>query len=372
MPVPRRRVAATALVIAAAMFVGMSGYTVERGDTLSDIATKHGTTVRELVEANGIRNANRIYVGQHLTIPGTSQASSGEPVTYVVQSGDTLASIASKLKTTVSSLVASNSIANANRIYVGQTLAIPSGSSGGAGDASYYTVVAGDTLASIAARLNTTVAAIAAANGITNTNVVYVGTRLVIGEVVSPEAAPGSVGTGSRYTVVAGDTLSSIGARYGLSAAQLASANNMGDPNRIRIGQVLEVPGSVGFMCPVPGGSFFNDWGFPRAGSRFHEGTDLFAARGTPVVAPVDGYVHQIVGTIGGIQFRLDGDDGHRYVGTHMDAFGAAGQVRAGDVIGYVGDSGNALGSRPHLHFEIILNRSQNTNPYPYLAAACR
>lgn len=98
----------------------------------------------------------------------------------------------------------------------------------------------------------------------------------------------------------------------------------------------------------------------------------MFAPRGTPVLAPVSGFVHQIEGTIGGIQFRLEGDNGNRYIGTHMDSFGKSGKVVAGEVIGYVGDSGNAKGSNPHLHFEIALNRTETVNPYPYLVPACK
>ena len=80
----------------------------------------------------------------------------------------------------------------------------------------------------------------------------------------------------------------------------------------------------------------------------------------------------QKIGTIGGLQFRLDGDDGHVYFGTHLDEFGADGRVNAGEVLGTVGDSGNARGSSPHLHFEIYPNGVEPVNPYPTLVAACR
>jgi murein DD-endopeptidase MepM/ murein hydrolase activator NlpD len=81
--------------------------------------------------------------------------------------------------------------------------------------------------------------------------------------------------------------------------------------------------------------------------------------------------VRQVVGTIGGYQFNLQGDDGVLYIGSHMDRFGASGRVHAGEIIGYVGDSGNAEGSRPHLHFEVHPDGGAAVNPYPALAKAC-
>ncbi len=64
-------------------------------------------------------------------------------------------------------------------------------------------------------------------------------------------------------------------------------------------------------------------------------------------------------------------NDGATYIGSHMDSFGAAGFVAAGTPIGTVGDSGNAIGSRPHVHFEIHPDDGPAVNPYPYLEDAC-
>ena len=76
-------------------------------------------------------------------------------------------------------------------------------------------------------------------------------------------------------------------------------------------------------------------------------------------------------GSIGGRQFRLLADDGTVYLGSHMDAFGTSGRVSAGDTVGYVGNSGNAAGSRTHLHFEVHPDDGAAMNPYPLLRAAC-
>ncbi|MBB1086357.1 LysM peptidoglycan-binding domain-containing protein [Limosilactobacillus fastidiosus] len=94
-------------------------YYVQAGDTLSGIANKFGTTVNALVSANGISNPNVIYVGQKIVVSGNGSSQSG---TYVVKTGDTLSGIASAHGTTWQELATKNHIANPNMIFVGQTI----------------------------------------------------------------------------------------------------------------------------------------------------------------------------------------------------------------------------------------------------------
>lgn len=133
-----------------------------------------------------------------------------------------------------------------------------------------------------------------------------------------------------------------------------------------------------GFVCPVAGPTGFTDtWGAPRSGGRRHQGVDMFAVTATPVVAPVAGEVNHYNDSLGGLSFRLFGDDGNFYYGTHLSAYGAfSGHVPAGAVVGYVGSSGNARGAGAHLHFEIHPGRGPGdspspVNPTPVVAAAC-
>jgi peptidoglycan LD-endopeptidase LytH len=127
------------------------------------------------------------------------------------------------------------------------------------------------------------------------------------------------------------------------------------------------------WMCPVQGPrAFTNDWGQPRSGGRRHQGTDILAPRGTPIVANVSGSVSPHNSGLGGISYYLRGDDGNTYFGTHLDSLsGVSGKVAQGTVIGRVGNTGNARGGPTHLHFEIHPGGGGPTNPYPTLARYC-
>lgn len=101
-------------------------YTVQSGDTLSSIANKFGTTYQAIADNNGISNPNLIYAGQVLTISGVhiSQPSPAQEVWYTVESGDTLSGIAVKFGTTIDNIVTNNNISNPNLIYTGQKFRI--------------------------------------------------------------------------------------------------------------------------------------------------------------------------------------------------------------------------------------------------------
>jgi murein DD-endopeptidase MepM/ murein hydrolase activator NlpD len=126
-------------------------------------------------------------------------------------------------------------------------------------------------------------------------------------------------------------------------------------------------------ICPVQGGSAYgNTWGAPRSGGRRHQGVDMLAPTGTPLQAVISGFVDHRSNALGGITMVLSGDNGNRYYYAHLVGYeGLPGRVEQGQVIGYIGDTGNATGT-PHLHFEIRPGHGVPVNPYPSVrAAAC-
>jgi len=129
-----------------------------------------------------------------------------------------------------------------------------------------------------------------------------------------------------------------------------------------------------GFVCPVPGSRFINDWGFPRSGGRTHKGTDMFAARGTPVIAVGAGSLSLKTNSLGGIVAYLRTGSAMYYY-AHLDGYApgisSGSQVSAGTTIGYVGNTGNAIGASPHLHFQIHPGGGSPVNPFPTLRASC-
>jgi murein DD-endopeptidase MepM/ murein hydrolase activator NlpD len=131
-------------------------------------------------------------------------------------------------------------------------------------------------------------------------------------------------------------------------------------------------------LCPIQAPvTFFNDWGQPRSNWRVHEGTDVFAERGTPNVAIADGVAIRRQGGLGGNAIRLETNDGHSYYYAHFErferGFNANGRrrVKQGDVIGYTGNTGNAAGGPVHTHFEVHPGKGAPINPYPFLKDMC-
>lgn len=159
------------------------------------------------------------------------------------------------------------------------------------------------------------------------------------------------------------------------AAAQAAQSSSSGSSGNVSSDPVGTVIGSGSWVCPVQGPhSFTNDWGTPRSGGRFHKGNDIFSPRGTPVVAPVAGSVFFQADPLGGNAAYVNGNDGNTYYMAHLNDYVGGGRaVQAGEIVGHVGNTGNASDAPPHVHFEIRPGgpNGAQINPYFTLSAHC-
>jgi LysM repeat protein len=166
-------------------------YTVREGDSISEIALRSGVSARSIVVANGLTDPNRVIAGRTLTIPDATSPAATSTGTYTVRSGDTVSHIAVRTGVPAAAIVEANGLVDPDRLAVGRTLTIPGGGAaasapstgGGAPAATGYTVQAGDTLSEIATRLGVSADALAEVNGIEDAR------RVVIGRVLTVPAA---------------------------------------------------------------------------------------------------------------------------------------------------------------------------------------
>ncbi len=129
------------------------------------------------------------------------------------------------------------------------------------------------------------------------------------------------------------------------------------------------------YVFPVVGGArYSDDFGGPRAETGFHQGIDLFSANGTPLVAVHDGTLFRVGwNRIGGWRLWLDDGQGNYFYYAHLSAYSDLAQdgakVKAGDVIAYMGDTGDAKGTPFHLHFEMHADGGWAVPPIAYVSA---
>ena len=120
--------------------------------------------------------------------------------------------------------------------------------------------------------------------------------------------------------------------------------------------------------------SYVDSWGAPRSGGRSHQGTDVMAPHGARVLAIVNGVVsRESSSTNGGIQLYLQGDNGIEYFYAHLSGYAVSTgtRVRAGQLVAYNGQTGNARFTAPHVHFEVHPGGGAPVNPYPYVKRVC-
>lgn len=154
------------------------------------------------------------------------------------------------------------------------------------------------------------------------------------------------------------------------AAATRASRSSRGAPST-----AAPAPVTGGVACPVgTPRTYIDSWGAARSGGRSHKGTDILAPRGTVAPAYESGVISRLSSnSLGGISLYLRGDSGNVYYYTHLSGYAGVSEgqrVQAGQVIAYVGSTGNAGGTN-HLHFEVRPGGGGNVNPYPYVRRAC-
>ena len=225
--------------------------TVRPGDTLSEIATRYQVSLRALMRLNGLANADNLFIGQTLKLPGSASGTvTAGASRHTVRSGETLSTIAARYRVRQQDLIALNGLSNANNLYIGQTLKLPGSSSGTVrAGASRHTVRSGETLSTIASRYRVRQQDLMALNGLANANHVERGQTLKLpqGAVVpKPKAAakrkPVAIKANpnaTSHTVARGQTLSQIAGAYQIPVATLIKINGINNPNKLLVGSKL-------------------------------------------------------------------------------------------------------------------------------------
>lgn len=223
-------------------------YRVRSGDTLSGIARRWRITMKSIVTANRLRS-DRLRVGQRLvlTVPNvprqaiasTQRSESSQHVIHRVRSGETLSTIASRYGVSIAQLKMTNRI-RTNLIRPGQRLRIPFSGVDAVSDTKIYTVKAGDTLSTIASRYGVSVVRLKRANRLSGDSL-RIGDRLEIPTQVTISEAPKRVAQSRTHRVRSGESLYTIGKRYGVSVDRIKAANGL-RRNTIRVGQELVIP----------------------------------------------------------------------------------------------------------------------------------
>ena len=144
----------------------------------------------------------------------------------------------------------------------------------------------------------------------------------------------------------------------------------------VRFAQLLREPEPAWLPVPVEGvapSDLANTWGSPRSEGRRHEGIDIFAPRNTQVLSATHGIVvRRGWNRLGGRVISILGPGGQYHYYAHLEEYDVpdvGDWVEAGEVLGYVGDSGNAAGTPTHLHYGVYEPGGGAINPYPLLTA---
>jgi LysM repeat protein len=235
-------------------------YVVKQGDSLSRIADKLGVELPELLSANNMTTSSLIVPGQQLVVPGGgAQPGSGATSTYTVKAGDSLFGIATRHGVKLTALLSANTMKIDSVIMPGMVLTLPAGAVSQSAPppqaqpatGGSYTIKAGDSLSGIARRNGVSLSALLAANNLVATSLILPGKTLVLpaGATAAPAANPQAPAS-STYTVKAGDSLSAIASRHQVKLGALLAANNMNTNSLIIPGMTLNLPAGAQAAAP--------------------------------------------------------------------------------------------------------------------------
>lgn len=365
----------TALItLTSISFAQLPEYVVKPGDTLWELAARFDTTTDAILATNGLTGTD-LFPGAVLKLPAGSNAA---PQTYTVQAGDTLYDIALAFGISVDSLIAFNNI-DGSTIKPGQQLQLSVSATTPPAPLT-VTVVAGDTLWSLARANETRPELIQSANNLVGETIKPGQTLVIPGRYAAVSEADVGGPVVATVRVAAGDTLWTIARRHNTSIAALMSANDM-TSETIRVGQTLKVlPGNelgpaITELVPesVPGssvngviiwplhGEITSRFGYRRlrvGGSNMHTGLDIDGHTGDPIVAATSGIVtfSGWRSGYGNLVIVTNGDTEYYYAHASELLVTEGEVVGMGQLLALVGSTGNSTGS--HLHFEVRVNNS--------------
>jgi murein DD-endopeptidase MepM/ murein hydrolase activator NlpD len=359
-----------------------------------------GKYVRAVVAVSlGVLTCSAAVVAGATTASAASECANGS---YRVRAGDGWFAIARRVVVEVDALLAANDAAVDDLLVVGDEVCLPSGADlVAACTGASYSVRRGDGWFVIAQRHGVEVTELLAVNGAGLDRAIHPGTALCLpaGAATDPGAAAAASPTGggganggattASYTVVRGDSWSRIADAAAVTMGRLLSVNDATTADLLRPGDVIVLP--AGAKTPAPpaaattvelsalpsqGPCWYGDtWLAPRGNGRSHLGVDVFTLRGQYVYAVVDGRLTsrswEQPGSRSGNAWMLTGADGSRFFYAHLSDFApdlsVGSRVKAGQIIGWVGSTGNTTAD--HLHFEVHPRGGAAVNPYPILRA---
>ena len=349
--------------------------TVKAGDTLWSLAERYNTTVDAILTTNGLTGQDLIP-GAVLKIPDDAQ-----PTQYTVKAGDTLYDVATAFNLSVDDLIAFNGL-DGSGLSVGQVLLLKASGDGAPPQPLTVTVKPGDTLWAIAAEYEVNLATLSSANGLSKSKVLQPGDTLLIpGRYADASTADQGGAAAPAITVAKGESLSVIAARYNTTVGALMAANNLRS-TKLFVGQKLHVVAAADLLPATTGtpglgadvvmvwplvGAVTSKFGYRQLrGSPNHTGVDIDGHTGDPIMAATAGTVtfSGWRSGYGNLVIIQTGNEEY-YYGHASELWVSAGEeVKMGEIIALVGSTGFSTGS--HLHFEIRVDGTP-VDPLPVL-----